>query len=401
MKKCTRILCALLIIACIFTIVPATASAVNITAQAAVVLDFETGEVLFERDPHTRRPPASMTKIMTAYIVYEEIAAGRLTLDTMIPISHHASHFARDAWPGHLILASGGHYSVETLLRLIMLPSHNGACVALAEYISGSEAAFVERMNAEAERLGMNAIYENSHGLWANSKSAYATAILLRDFITNHPDILRISGMRSFTFKGATVNNTNRILSEPHIDGFKTGTTAAAGPCLASTAYRNGQRVVVVTMNSSNNDNRFNDSLRLLDFGLEEAARRAAEREAEAARRIHVTIDGVPIEFDVQPQLINSRTMVPIRAVVEALGAEVEWDRDTQTVTVYAAGGEHVLRLTIGSYTLYVNDVSTEMDVAPILLGNRTLLPIRFVVEALGYNVDWDNATRTVVITTS
>jgi len=404
MKKTIPLLCALLLCVSLFTVAtPSAQAAPVITAQAAVVLDFETGEILFERNMHVSRPPASMTKIMTAYIVFEEIAAGNLTLDTYIPISHHASHFARDAWPGHLILTAGHYYSVETLLRLIMLPSHNGACIALAEYISGSEEAFVVRMNQAAERLGMDAVYENSHGLWGNSKSAYATAILLRDFITNHPDILRISSMRSFTFKGATVNNTNRILSETHIDGFKTGTTAAAGPCLASTAYRDGQRVIVVTMASSNNDNRFLDSQRLLNFGLEEAARRAAardaEREAEEARRVHVTINGAPVIFDVQPTLINARTMVPIRAVVEALGAEVGWDHETQTVTVTTAAGD-VISCTIGSYILYINDEPVEMDIAPVVIGGRTLLPIRFVVEAMGATVEWDGGTRTVVITT-
>jgi len=277
MKK--RIISLLLVLLLLFALMPVSSAAVatpSVTAQAAVVMDFATGELLFSRDPDTLRAPASMTKIMTAFIVYEEIAAGRLTLDTMVPISTHASNFERNAWPGHLVIAAGGYYSVETLLRLIMLPSHNAGCVAFAEFISGSEAAFVVRMNEEAARLGMDAVYENSHGLWGNRKSAHSVAILLRAFIQDHPDILRITSMRTMNFKGATVNNTNRILSAPHIDGFKTGTTAAAGPCLASTASRDGQRVIAVTMNSTNNDHRFWDSERLLDFGLAELEHQAS-----------------------------------------------------------------------------------------------------------------------------
>ena len=284
MKKssATKALLILLALLLLIPIVPASAAplpdtaelqnAPNVTAQAAIVIDQATGEILWGRNIDQMRPPASMTKVMTAYIVYEEIAAGRLTHDTLITISQAASNLSRN---DTRFLAAGSQHSVETLLRLMMLPSNNGACVAMADHISGSESAFVARMNETARRLGMDASYENAHGQWANLKSARAVAILVRDFITRFPDILRITNMNTFYFNGVRTQNTNwRLITQPWIDGFKTGTTPAAGFCLSTTATRYGRRVVAVTMASSSFYTRVSDNQNLLNFGLNELLRR-------------------------------------------------------------------------------------------------------------------------------
>jgi len=275
MKKrlIAKLLVCLLILP--FLIPPASAYAApaNITARAAIVIDFETGDVLWGRDIDTRRAPASMTKIMTAYIIYEEIAAGRLSFDTMVTVTANAARESRETdW--FRDLRTGDRHSVETMLRLIMMPSHNGASVAMAEHISGTQGAFVQRMNATAERMGVDARYADSFGYRGNYITARGVAILTREFIQTYPDILRITSMRNFPFDGVNAPNTNRMLADSDVDGFKTGTTSWAGPCLSSTAYRNGRRVVAVTMNSTSNDTRFGDSRRLLDFGFQELARR-------------------------------------------------------------------------------------------------------------------------------
>jgi len=248
----------------------------SVTARSAIVIDLETGDVLFQKDPDTWRPPASMSKNMTAYIIYEEIAAGRLTLDTMIRVGQNAVHMSRthDWHPATVFHTVGAYYSVETMLQLIMLPSHNGACVAMAEHISGSQAAFVERMNQTAERMGIDIRYDNVHGVWGNQATARGMVQLVRNFIIDHPDILRITSLRVITFRGASVANTNHLLAAPHVDGFKTGTTGPAGPCLSSTAFQGDNRVVAVVMNAASRDARFSDSRRILDFGLAELERR-------------------------------------------------------------------------------------------------------------------------------
>jgi len=341
----------------------------SVTARSAIVIDFDTGEVLFNKDGDTRRPPASMTKIMTAFIVYEEIAAGRLSMDTLVHISNHASHFHRGSWPGHIVIPAGSHQRVETLLHLIMLPSHNGACVAIAEHISGSEWAFAQRMNQVAHQLGLQAHYENAHGLWGNSKSARATAVLTQEFIRRHPDILRITSTRFFSFNGMAANNTNRILSYPHVDGFKTGTTAAAGFCLSSTAVQNGRRVISITMNSACNDTRYSDSMRLLQFGLAEVARR----------------DG----------LLHSLT-VDVRANMPAAR------RNTDIVFTAQLGNlntSYLTRVQGGGFTLNGQTVATFDAFSPVNRNTFTLphfLPAYSTLEALevGFFVDLPGGAR-------
>ena len=247
----------------------------NVTARSAIAMDFDTGEVLFERDIDTVRSLASMTKNMTAFIVYEEIAAGNLTLDTMIRVSQHAVNESRRVdWHRSTIFNTvGAYYSVNTMLKLIMLPSHNGASVALAEHIAGSVPEFTERMNEEATRLGINAWFVDSHGSAPNVASARAKAILVRTFITEHPDILRITSMNSMSFRGDTVPNTNLLLAGREFffegaDGFKTGTSAAAGHNLSATAMRDGRRVITIVMGAPNNNGRYGDTRALLNFGF-------------------------------------------------------------------------------------------------------------------------------------
>jgi len=270
----------------LLALMPSTASAApNVTARSAIVMDYETGDILFSRDIDTLRSPASMTKIMTAFIVYEEIAAGHLTFETMIRVSANAERISRAYdWGGRYVRAGSSH-SVETMLRLIMLPSHNGACIAVAEHISGSEAAFVRRMNDTARRLGLRGHFGDSFGSTGNMLSARDVAALTREFIRSYPDILRITRMVSTGFAGGTAPNTNRFLHSNtqfwgdadffrDVDGFKTGTSSSAGPCLSSTAMRDGRRVIVVVMNSAGPATRYHDSRALINFGFSELIRR-------------------------------------------------------------------------------------------------------------------------------
>jgi len=394
LKSIKILLTILLVVA-----MPATVFAdVNIVSQAAVVIDFETGEVLFERDAHSRRAPASMTKNLTAFIVYEEIAAGNLTLDTMIRVSPFASQISatHDQRLPVFPLRAGSYHSVDTMLHLIMLPSSNGASVAVAEHISGSESAFAERMNETGRSLGMYADFGNSHGALPTFTNAYSMGRLVYEFIHRYPDILRITEKSSFVMEGHTINNTNLFLHSnnahyfPEVDGFKTGTTALAGHCLSSTAVRDGRRIVVVTMNAAGNPGRYGDSRTLLNFGFEEAARRAANR-------LSVTIGGNILEFDTAPQLIDGRAMVPMRTVFEALNASIEWDDATQTVTAHTSEG-NVIVLSVGSNIMYKDGIPTEIDVLPQIIDSRVLVPTRVVAEATARRVIWDEETRTVMI---
>ena len=163
----------------------------NITADSAIVMDYDTGEVLYEKDADTMRVPAYMTKVMTAYIIFEELEAGNLTLDTMVPVSNtNADRSSSSNYPAIVPLPYGQSQSVDTLLKLILIPSASASCIAMADYISGSEAAFVQRMNETAQRLGMTAEYENCHGAHVHYLTARSQAILVREFIRRFPQIL-------------------------------------------------------------------------------------------------------------------------------------------------------------------------------------------------------------------
>ena len=168
MKHAPRLTALLLILALLTGLLPAASAASQpaeprIAADSAIVIAYDTGETLYEKDADTMRVPASMTKVMTAYIIFEELEAGNLTLDTLVPISNFAAQISRNqaSYPTAVPLPYGGSLTVDTLLRLILIPSASASCVAMAEYISGTEAAFVQRMNATAQRLGMTAQYRN------------------------------------------------------------------------------------------------------------------------------------------------------------------------------------------------------------------------------------------------
>ena len=246
----------------------------NVTADSAIVMDYDTGEVLYEKDADTMRVPASMTKVMTAYIIFEELEAGNLTLDIMVPVSNtNADRSRSSSYPAMVPLPYGKSQSVDTLLKLILIPSASASCIVMADYISGSEAAFVQRMNETAKRLGMTAEYENSHGAHVHYLTARSQAILVREFISRFPQVLEYTSMTGVTFNGKYYPNTNKLLpgldyAYDGVDGFKTGTISAAGYCLSATAVKNGRRIIGVVMHADDDKTRHTDTTALLDYGF-------------------------------------------------------------------------------------------------------------------------------------
>ena len=249
----------------------------EISADSAIVIDYDTGETLYAKDADSMQIPASMTKVMTGYIIFEELEAGNLTLDAMVPVSAENAAISRDGenYPASVPLEAGSSLPVDTLLRLIFLPSASASCIVMADYISGSEEAFVRRMNETAQRLGMMAEYENSHGAHLHYMTARSQAILVRECIQRFPEMLEYTSATSVTLEdGRTYENTNGLLPGGEYeyegaDGFKTGTIPEAGCCLSATAERDGRRVISVVMHSDDNETRHTDSIALLDYGFE------------------------------------------------------------------------------------------------------------------------------------
>lgn len=272
----TFLVCVMVVVGPAAYAAPSIPTWPKIAADSAIVIDCDTGEVLYEKNIDTPRVPASMTKVMTAYIIFEELEAGNLTLDTMVPISDKNARISRDSknYPASVPLPYNESVSVDMLLKLILLPSASASCVVMAEQISGSETAFVQRMNETAARLGIDAQYQNCHGAQVHYITARGQADLVRDFIRRFPKVLEYTSMTSVAFNGRNYANTNHLLAGsafayPGADGFKTGTISAAGYCLSATAVQDGHRLISVVMHSDNNTTRHTDSQKILNYGFQ------------------------------------------------------------------------------------------------------------------------------------
>ena len=245
----------------------AVAQPINTAAPQAVVYDYELWNVLFEKNADTRMAPSSMTKILTAYLVFEDLSNGSLNLSQRFRVSSNA--YQREG--STMWLGLDTYPTVDQLLNGLVVQSGNDAAVVLAEGISGSVAAFATRMNATAERLGMhNSNFVNPSGL--PDENHYSTArdiaLLSAAIIRDFPDYYAIFSRRSYTYNGLTQNNRNLLLGREGVDGIKTGRTQAGGFGLALSASDAERRIIVVVNGLSGVEEREREGRRLLDWGL-------------------------------------------------------------------------------------------------------------------------------------
>ena len=252
------------------TLVPAPP---GINADAYLLMDFVTGEVLVEHNIDTRLPPASLTKLMTSYILAEEVDAGRLSLDDEVTVSRNAwSQNPQFRGSSLMWIEPGKKVTVGELEQGIVISSGNDATVAIAEHIAGSEEAFVALMNSYAEELGLTAThFENTHGL-PNSDhltTARDLGALASATIRDHPDRYRVYRQQSYTYNDITQHNRNHLLREdPSVDGLKTGYTSVAGYGLVASAEREGMRLISVVLGSNSTRSRKAETRSLLNYGF-------------------------------------------------------------------------------------------------------------------------------------
>ena len=250
-------------------------AAPSIGAKAYILKDVDSGEVISEHHADAQIEPASITKIMTAYVVFEELATGRLSLDETAEISVKAwRNPGVSGWiKGSRMFAEvESKVSIADLLRGLIVQSGNDAAIALAEHVAGSEDAFVKLMNDAADSLGLqNTHYKNTTG-WPVSghyTSARDVALLSQALITNFPEMYGLYSEKSFTYNNISQSNRNRLLwKDESVDGIKTGHTRSAGYCLAASAQRGGMRLIAVVMGASSADRRIKYSQSLLNYGF-------------------------------------------------------------------------------------------------------------------------------------
>ena len=266
----------LLVVCLLLTMLPvhANAAELNVAGKSALLMDIETGTVLYEQNAHERLAPASVTKVMTMLLIMEAIDSGRIGWGDTVT----ASEAAAAKGGSQIYLKVGETMSVSDMVKSIAVSSANDCACAMAEHIAGSESAFVDQMNQRAAELGMqDTHFVNCTGLddGEDAKnhltSAYDIAIMSRELMKNHPDITRFTTIWMDTVRNGAfgLSNTNKLVRfYPGATGLKTGFTSGAGYCLSATAERDGMGLIAVVMGCDTSQNRFAACKQLLDHGF-------------------------------------------------------------------------------------------------------------------------------------
>lgn len=274
-KRCIAAVLALLMF--LQGTLPVNAAQINISAPSAILIEASTGKVIFEQDADTRRSPASITKIMTLLLIFENLETGNISLSDQVTTSAHAKSMGGS----QVFLEEGEVQTLETMIKCIVVASGNDASVAVAEHIAGSEEEFVAKMNAKAVELGMdNTHFEDCCGL-TNSDNHYTSArdiaIMSRELTTKYPqifdytkiwmeDITHVTNKGSSTF---TLSSTNKLLKQYEwATGLKTGSTSKAKYCLSATASKEGVDLIAVVMAAPDYKVRFQDAASMLNYGF-------------------------------------------------------------------------------------------------------------------------------------
>lgn len=278
MKRLVRTtICYMFSVWLILTSVLCVQAAPDVSAPSYILMETSTGQIICEQEADVRRSPASITKIMTLLLIFDHLDTGRIKLEDEVITSAHAKSMGGS----QVFLEEGEVQTLETMIKCIAVASGNDACVAVAEYIAGSEEEFVKLMNQRAEELRMdNTHFVDCCGL-SDSDEHYTTArdvaIMSRELITKHPevydytkiwmeDITHVTRQGSTTF---TLSSTNKLLKQYEwTTGLKTGSTSKAKYCLSATASKDGIDLIAVVMAAPDNKVRFQDAMALLNFGF-------------------------------------------------------------------------------------------------------------------------------------
>jgi D-alanyl-D-alanine carboxypeptidase (penicillin-binding protein 5/6) len=240
----------------------------QLAAQSWFLMDADSGRVLAEHNPDERLPPASLTKLMTAYLVERELDRGNISPDDMVPISEKAWRTGGSK----MFIEVDTRVSIDDLLKGIIIVSGNDASVAMAEYLSGGEAPFSDLMNQHATRLGMhNTNFVNATGLPDENhySSARDLALLSQHIINDYPEHYATYAEKGFSFGGIDQANRNRLLwRDSTVDGLKTGWTEEAGYCLVASAKREDMRLISVVMGTASEEARAQETQKLLSYGF-------------------------------------------------------------------------------------------------------------------------------------
>ena len=323
-----------------------------VSARSYILLDHFSGRVLAQQRADERAEPASLTKLMTAYVVFTALQDGRLKLDDMVTISEHAWR----AEGSRTFVQVGTQIPVDILIKGMIVQSGNDATIALAERVGGTEAAFAQMMNEYARRLGMSASnFENSDGLPSPNhySTAHDIATLSNALIRDFPQYYPLFSLREFRWNNIRQGNRNTLLGkDPSVDGLKTGHTDGAGFCLAASANRNGMRLVSVVMGAPSEKARAEASAALLGYGYTffETIRVKTARETVLKPRVYKSANefaAIGVPFDVyatvargQAAALRTRALLSSEPLIAPLAA----GKPIGELTVADASGDVIER---------------------------------------------------------
>jgi len=241
----------------------------TITSEAAIIMDFDTGLVIYEFNADELRVPASMVKMVAVHVVFDAIRDGLITFDTVVEISESTSEFSFNRGFSNVPLHLDSTYTIRELLDVVIVRSASAATIALGEALFGSEEGLIDYMNQKAVELGIEAEFHDSWGGSPDNRiSARGMAEMTRALIMEFPEVLEFTSQTSVIFEEIEYNNTNPLLIDYYgLDGFKTGFTNPAGWCFSGTAERDSRRIITITMGSERGY-RFPDTIILLDYGF-------------------------------------------------------------------------------------------------------------------------------------
>ena len=315
-------------------------------APHAIIMDYDTGVILYEKDARRPVPPASMTKIMTAELVFERLRSGSISLDTEFPVSEEAwRRGGAKSGSSTMFLDLNSKARVEDLLRGVIIQSGNDACIVLAEGIAGSETAFADLMTEHARELGLeSATFRNSTG-WPHPEhriSLYDLARLAHRSISEFPEFYPIYAERSFAWNGITQGNRNPLLGRfSGADGLKTGHTEESGYGLVASAKRGDQRRIIVVSGLDSKSQRRDESLRLMQAAFDQFKVHDLFASDEIVHKVPVFMGRMDKVAAVAPEAIMIGTD---RANIKNVKLEV---RSKKSITAPVRAGDHIADLIV------------------------------------------------------
>ena len=317
----------------------------DVPCRAAVLIDLDSGTVLYEKEPDTPMSIASITKVMTLLLTFEAIDAGKVSLQDTVPVSDHAYNMGGS----QIWLEPGETFTLEEMIKAICVSSANDAAVAVAEFIGGSESAFAELMNQKAAALGMtNTTFKNACGLdeAGHLSTARDVAVMSREMLLNHPQITNYTTIWMDTLRGGATQllNTNKLLKRYQgVTGLKTGTTSGAGVCISASASRDGLNLLAVVLGAASSAERFDAATALLDYGFANFENVAAPAPENAPASLPVTggaEESVELRYAAPEKILVQKgegaVLTAALELPETLAAPLAEGQQVGTVTVYS-----------------------------------------------------------------